>query len=294
VPHRFIERFNVRHYEVDAYGHLNNAVYLNYMEETAIRASADMGFALSDYASMGKVWLIYASEIEYLQPITYDNEVQVETWVANAGAVSCIRRYDFQIADSPAARATTQWVFMDTQKSKPSRIPPDFMQAVFPEGTPASPFERLPFPKPLDPPGTVFSIRKRVEWRDIDPNQHLNNAAYMAYAEDCAVAVGKAFGWPTDVALERGYAFFIRQNRLRYLHPAYLGDELEISTWLVEVKRSSVRRHYDLWRLSDEVLLAQVQTLWITVDPESGKPIRMSPQILNDFSENIAEGAMKK
>ena len=41
---RFAAYFKVRHYEMDALGHVNNAVYLHYLEQAAIEHSAAAGF----------------------------------------------------------------------------------------------------------------------------------------------------------------------------------------------------------------------------------------------------------
>jgi acyl-ACP thioesterase len=41
---RFTRRFPVRHYELDAYNHLNNVVYVQYMQETAVQASVQAGY----------------------------------------------------------------------------------------------------------------------------------------------------------------------------------------------------------------------------------------------------------
>jgi len=36
APSAFSRRFKVRHYECDDQGHVNNAVYLQYMQQTAV------------------------------------------------------------------------------------------------------------------------------------------------------------------------------------------------------------------------------------------------------------------
>jgi acyl-CoA thioester hydrolase len=40
----YTRRFKVRQYELDSFGHVNNAVYVNYLQEAAIEASADAGY----------------------------------------------------------------------------------------------------------------------------------------------------------------------------------------------------------------------------------------------------------
>ena len=63
--------FRVRYYECDAHGHLNNANYLRYMQETAFDASTAAGFDLEQYQAMQRLWLIRESGVEYLRPLHY-------------------------------------------------------------------------------------------------------------------------------------------------------------------------------------------------------------------------------
>lgn len=50
--------FRVRHYECDSYGHLNNVNYVRYMQETALDASAEVGWTTERYNEIGHQWLI--------------------------------------------------------------------------------------------------------------------------------------------------------------------------------------------------------------------------------------------
>jgi len=52
MPATHIATFAVRHYECDAYGHLNNANYIHYMEEAAFQASTAVGYSKARYEAM--------------------------------------------------------------------------------------------------------------------------------------------------------------------------------------------------------------------------------------------------
>ena len=132
-------------------------------------------------------------------------------------------------------------------------------------------------------------MQRRVEWRDVDFLQHLNNAAYVAYIEECSIQVGTYFGWPIQRTLGQGLAWVTREHHVRYLQPAVLEDELEIMTWMCDVKRASGRRFFHIKRQEDEVLLAEVATLWTCVNVASGRPVRIPQNLIADFAPNIAE-----
>jgi acyl-CoA thioester hydrolase len=81
MPLTHTRTFRIRYYECDAYGHVNQAQYLRYMQEAAFDASAAAGYDTARYEEMGRTWLIRETEIEYLRPLRYGDSVRVTTWV---------------------------------------------------------------------------------------------------------------------------------------------------------------------------------------------------------------------
>jgi acyl-CoA thioester hydrolase len=291
MPHTHTRIFRVRFYECDAYGHLNNANYLRYMQEAAFDASADAGFDFARYEELGHNWLVRESEIEYLRPLGYDDRVAVKTWVSDFRRASSRRRYEFTHLESGelVARAYTDWVYLDTKTLRPATVPQEMARAFFPEGVPETFPPREPFPSASPPPAGVFKMRRKVAWRDLDSMQHVNNAVYLEYIEECGMQAIAAHRWPWTRMAEQGFAIFIRKQQIRYRQPALMDDELEISTWASNVRRSTATRHYTIHRVADGTLLGEVHSLGVWVDLETGQPIRIPEQLLADFAPNITE-----
>src|SRR3990172_10663548 len=98
MPFMHTRTFRVRRYECDAYGHLNNANYLRYMQETAFDASAAAGYDFDRYTAMGRLWTVRETDIEYLNPLQYADRVEVKTWVIDFRRVRSRRAYEFRKA----------------------------------------------------------------------------------------------------------------------------------------------------------------------------------------------------
>ncbi len=289
MPLSHTRDFRVRYYECDAYGHVNQAQYLRYMQEAAFDASAAAGYDMARYDAMGRSWLIRETEIEYLHPVQYGDVVQVRTWVEDFRRIRSRRAYEFHLASSGvrAARASTDWVFLDTATGHPAPIPPELIAAFYPEGPPgAQPRSRFPTPAP--PPPEVFRVRRRVEWRDIDAVRHVNNAVYLAYLEDCGVQVAAAHGWSMERMEAEGLGVVARGHRIEYLEPALLGDELELTTWIVAVQRATILRHFSITRVADGALVAQAITRWVWVDRRTQRPVRIAGAFWEDFAPNLS------
>ncbi len=147
---------------------------------------------------------------------------------------------------------------------------------------------REPFPAaPQAPPG-IFRLLRRVEWRDIDPAGHVNNANYLAYIEESNVQVAAAYGYPLSRLLAEGLGIVARRYRIEYREPALPDDELEVTTFISEVKRASAVRHYQVLRPADGALLARAHVLWVFVDLTSGAPRRIPAEFMDAFRPNVA------
>ena len=284
-----ISNLTVRHYECDAYGHVNNANYLRYMEHAAIEASAAVGFDDARYRSLGAVWLIHDTDIEYLQPLVAGDNVEIKTWVSDFRRVRSQRQYEFRRAGSDvlAARAVTDWVYLDQATQRPTSVPPEVIAAYAPDVTPeAMPRQHLPAPPPLPP--KPFTLHRRVEWRDIDMMGHVNNATYLNYMEEAAVESIEAFNWSMTRLKDEDIAIVARRHQIEYVQPAVLGDELLITTYLDEVRRATAVRHFSIVRARDEALLARAKSNWVFMHLSNGQIARVPESIRSDFAEHVA------
>ncbi len=287
------ESFRVRNYECDAYGHLNNANYLRWMQEAAFAASAAVGYDFARYDAIGHLWLVHETDIEYFQPLAYGDPVEIKTWVMDFRRFRSRRAYEFtrQPAGQLAARASTDWVYVDAATLQPAIIPEDMRLAFYPEGIPETDGRRERFPPPPPPSPDVFSIRRQVEWHEIDGMWHVNNAAYLVYCEDAGTHVSEAHGWPMQRMTEAGFGIIARRHRIEYRQPARMGDELEIATWFSDAQRATAFRHYAIRRVKDGELLAQARTLYVWVDLKTMRPMRIPEHFLADFADNLAKEA---
>src|ERR1700694_3440416 len=94
MTHRYQRRFRGRHYELDALGHLNNVVFVPYMQEAAIEAPAALGFGPEWYRERGTAWVVRRLTVRYFAQVVYGDEVEITTWVSAMRGVRSTREYD--------------------------------------------------------------------------------------------------------------------------------------------------------------------------------------------------------
>jgi acyl-CoA thioester hydrolase len=106
--------------DMDAFGHVNNVVFLTYLEE----ARVDMLFALdSPVRDLTEGVVVAQHEIEYKRPLVYRAEpVRVETWVTRIGAAAFDVAYEVRDDDVLYVRASSVLVPYSIQKERPRRL----------------------------------------------------------------------------------------------------------------------------------------------------------------------------
>lgn len=283
--------FRVRSYECDAYGHVNNANYLRYMQEAALDASAAVGYNEARYNELGHIWLIRETNIEYLRPLRFGDTVEVTTWVSDFRRVRSRRMYELYNVSSGemVAKASTDWVYIDRASGRPARVPDEMIAAFVPDAPAEQAQRRDPFPEMPEPPPGAVTVRRDVEWRDVDPEQHVNNAAYLNYMEDCGLKAALSFGWSHQRMQSEGFAIVARQLRVEYRQPATFGDTLVVSTFLSDLRRATAVRHYQITRERDGEQVARARTLWVFVNLNTGGIMRLPSEFLDNFSSHVAQ-----
>ena len=110
--------------DVDRNGHVNNVVYIQWMQDAAIAHARVSGCTKASQA-IGATWVVRTHHIEYLLPLFAGDKVTVLTWPANFQRVRSMRKYKFvRVQDGAViARAETDWVFVNAKTGRPQSIP---------------------------------------------------------------------------------------------------------------------------------------------------------------------------
>lgn len=115
---------------------------------------------------------------------------------------------------------------------------------------------------------------------ELDQNNHVNNVVYVKWLEHVAIDNSAQWGLTPEMYVQLGVTWVARRHTVEYLHPAFLGDELVIRTWISDIKKATSTRNYEVERLSDGKILATGETLWAFVRMADGHPTRIAPGVL--------------
>lgn len=114
---------------VDENGHVNNVLYVQWMQDAAVRHYEAMG-GRQVTIDLGATWVVRSHNVEYLRPAFAGEKIRLLTWVVNMRRVRSVRRYRFvRISDGETlVRGETDWVFVDIATGRPRAVPDEVSQ----------------------------------------------------------------------------------------------------------------------------------------------------------------------
>jgi len=127
----------------------------------------------------------------------------------------------------------------------------------------------------------IFEEKIKVRKEDIDFNAHVNNLKYLEWMIDAAVKHSESLGFNPQTYKKIGSTWFVKSHHIEYKHPAFLGDELIIKTWIEEVGKITSKRKYEIYK--SDLLLAYGETYWVFVDIKTHKPKKIPKEIIEKF-----------
>ena len=129
----------------------------------------------------------------------------------------------------------------------------------------------------------IFCHRFVIPTDANDDNGHVNNVAYIQWMQDAATLHSDAQGCSLECYQRLGSSWVVRSHHIDYLHPAFAGEEIEIKTWVCNMKRSRSLRRYCFLRVTDQVVLARAATDWVYVNAQNGRPRSIDKDVSEAF-----------
>lgn len=119
IPISYVHRLVVQSEDLDELNHVNNAVYLKYIQEAAMQHwYASVPENISDALR----WVARRHEIDYLKPAFLGDELTVKTWVEAFTGVTSERHYEIARKEEIVVKARTIWVSLDAVSLRPKRF----------------------------------------------------------------------------------------------------------------------------------------------------------------------------
>lgn len=238
--------FLIRTYDIDSRKMATLPALVRLMQEAAMEQVISLGISVWDLEPHEISWILMRKHLKVERLPKLGEKIRIRTHPSGFERVYTFR--DFRIFDESGAQiasSSTAWLLMNTQTRRLTRIPPFILQLE----------EQLP-PSERFLPRVSTKMEQyrgeaqweksfRVNWHDLDFNQHLNNTFYIQ--------------WMLDSLPER----ILRQKQLidmqvQYQAEALLGER--VISQCIETETGHFQHR--LIKEADEKELAFLSTIW--------------------------------
>jgi acyl-CoA thioester hydrolase len=109
--------------EIDALGHVNNAVYVQYLELIATAHAERLGMGLEVLRSFEAIPVIREHHLKYLRPAKLGDVLTVHTRVEGMQGVRAMRRNTISLGETVLLESFATWVWLHPVTLRPRAIP---------------------------------------------------------------------------------------------------------------------------------------------------------------------------
>ena len=109
----------VEEHELDTLHHVNNVVYVQWIQDISTKHWNDL---TKNSPDLNFVWVVTRHEIDYKGQAVLGDEITFKTWVGATKGVTSIRHVEIYKGALLLAKAATTWCMLHAKTLKPARI----------------------------------------------------------------------------------------------------------------------------------------------------------------------------
>ena len=136
-------QIKVKPEHIDILGHVNNVVYVQWMQDVASAHIETLGVGLEQYLEMKHAMVAIEHYVQYRKAALLGDDIILRTWLYDVNALYSFRQYAFFRASDKSLLFTgnTKWACIEIATGRPKRMSPTFIQAYQPIDSEIDPYD---------------------------------------------------------------------------------------------------------------------------------------------------------
>ena len=259
--------------DLDAQGHVNNARFIDYLQD----ARADFLYEVGLAHLLRDGFSVRLNQIEYHAPVFFSTQpLQVEVSVCALDAGSVTLAYQLYQADRTVAAARTVLGGYDVETRSQQPLPVDARETFASLVEPAEPLREIAWTA-MNERAKVSSMK--VRWSDVDAYGHVNNAMIFDYIQEGRITFTAAPLRGMDDAPAPDHMWLLARQDVRYLNPVtFRKNPYVVRTGVAHMGRTSVTFSSQVDDPDTGVVCAQAGSVAVFADV-TGKPAPLTDQL---------------
>lgn len=262
---RHVYECPMRWADLDLLGHVNNVVYVDYLQEARVDLLRSHG--RTPAAALVDGLVVVRHEVAYLAPLRYGREpVRIECWVTRIRAASFTMAYEIIQDGRVCARATTVLTPYVFETERPRRITATERELLEAYLEPGEVIDSVPFRS--DGGARVWRFPTQVRFSDVDVYGHVNNVKYFEYVQEARIQLMQEIR--DQHGLADGLRMVVAQMDVDYKIPVlFRSAPYDVRIWFVQVGRTSTVMCTEI--LDGETVLARARVALVFFDPRTDR-----------------------
>ena len=131
-PEPFFIEMTATKADLDSYEHVNNVVYIRWLESCAWAHSAAVGLPEAQCVAMARGMAVRTINVDYLVACYEGDRLLIGNWIsANDGKLRVTRRYQIlnPVSGVTVLRGHVDFVCMNLERGRPVKMPAEFLEA---------------------------------------------------------------------------------------------------------------------------------------------------------------------
>lgn len=272
----FVSHVPLRWVDLDAQGHVNNAVVADYLQEARVAWL----FTGPNAHLLGDSTMVASHQLEYLGPISFSvDPVSVEVSVGPVGAARFLLGYRVTQDEREVARGRSTLCLFDYRGNRVRRMT-GAERAWFAEQS--EPMEPFPSLGRWQVGRAAHEYPFTVRWSDVDAYGHVNNVRVFDYIAEARVRMNPDPDGPHRMAAAAadGMLWMVARQDVDYLGQILLRPQpYLVRTAIGRVGRTSVTTIAEVVDPLDGRILVRTRTVLVSGD-QSGRPVPLPDLML--------------
>ncbi|MDR0953292.1 MAG: hypothetical protein LBM71_03785 [Elusimicrobiota bacterium] len=176
------ETFKIKYHEMGPDGKVPLWALQNYFQEAAGMDAHNLSFGWEELSPQGVAWILTKMQFVVLKEVDGARPLKIKTWHCLSDKIQS--RRDFVIYDDSGVevlKGVSWWLILDLAKRKIVRSPKELLEKN--KDNPAPLMEPVVRKSPsFEGVAPLTSVPVIARLEDIDPNDHVNNAHFSAWA----------------------------------------------------------------------------------------------------------------
>ena len=200
--------YNIRYSDYKDFETVKTSTILEVIQEVAIQNSAVAGYGIDNLREMGRAWLLQGINVRMEKPVSTHYPLVAKTAVKSLKGVLSERGTVVEQNGETVAKSIANWCLLDTDRMRLARIPKEMTDS-YEHHDFGDDFFTYVRPETIEDAPEMYKIR--VSNKELDTNKHLNNQKGAELLMDALP-----------------FEFEIKNIKIHYPNPAYLGEELQV------------------------------------------------------------------